>query len=290
MLTINEFRYLKAHTLEQAISLMGKHSDKLNIIAGGTDLVVLMKDRAVTPEYVLDIKPISSCRYIKWDDEGGLRIGALTSVNEILHSDIIKEKYFALYQAAYSLGTTQIRNMATIGGNVCRSSPGADLIPSLIVYGAKLRLAGARGERIVPIEDFFTGPGKNILEQEILSEVQLPVFGKSQRSFFIKLARGGEDIAKVNCAVRTLVENGRFKDVRIAVGSVAPTPVVAKKVEQALVGAGTDDNVISEAIEKLSEDVNPITDVRSNREYRVYVSKILIKRLISLTSKNMREM
>jgi CO/xanthine dehydrogenase FAD-binding subunit len=285
MLTIDEFRYLKAHTLEQAISLIEKNSDKLNIIAGGTDLIVLMKDRVVTPKYVLDIKPISSCRHIKWDDENGLRIGALINVNEILHSDTIKEKYFALYQAAYSLGTTQIRNMATIGGNICRSSPGADLIPSLIIFNAKLRLVGPRGERIVPIEDFFTGPGKNVLEREILSEVQLPVFRKSQRSFFIKLARGGEDIAKVNCAVRTLVENGRFKDVRIAVGSVAPTPVVARKVEQALVGAETNDNVISEAIEKVSEDVHPITDVRSSREYRLYVSKILIERLISLTSK-----
>ncbi|MFC2049573.1 FAD binding domain-containing protein [Chloroflexota bacterium] len=290
MLTINEFKYLKAHTLEQAISLMEKYRDKLNIIAGGTDLIVMMKDRAVTPRYVLDIKPIFACRYIKWDDENGLRIGALTNISEILHSNTIKEKYFALYQAAYSLGTTQIRTMATIGGNICRSSPGADLVPSLIIYDAKLRLIGRRGERIVPIEDFFTGPGKNKLEQEVLSEVQLPVFERSQRSSFVKLARGGEDIAKVNCAVRTLVENGRYEDVRIAVGSVASTPVVAKKVEQALLGKETNDDVVSEAIEKLKEDIAPITDVRSSCEYRLYVSKILIKRLIDLTSRNIREM
>ncbi len=123
MKTLKEFNYLAPQTVAQAVSLLGIYKEEAEVIAGGTDLVALMKDRVITPKYVIDVKPISSLDYIKWDEKEGLSIGALTKICEILNSDVIKEKYFSLYQAAESFGTTQVRNMATIGGNICRSSP-----------------------------------------------------------------------------------------------------------------------------------------------------------------------
>ena len=308
MLTLKAFNYLTPQTLAEATSLLARYKDEAKVIAGGTDLVPLMKERVITPKYLIDIKQISSLDYIKWDEKEGLSIGALTKIYEILNSDIIKEKYFSLHQAAESFGTTQVRNMATIGGNICRSSPSADTVPPLLVFDARVKLvtpegerketyitgpgeaaiksdaqmksAKPKGERTVPLESFFTGPGENVLTNEILTEIQVPPPPRPCGTAFKKLARTAEDLAKVNCAVRIVVTNGKCKDIRIALGAVAPTPVRARKVEQALIGKEINPRVIEEAAVKVAEDIAPMTDVRSNTEYRTYISQILVKRLI----------
>jgi len=261
--------------------LLAKYKEEAKVIAGGTDVVPLMKDRVITPKYVIDIKPISSLDYIKWDEKEGLSIGALTKICEILNSKVIKEKYFSLHQAAESFGTTQVRNMATVGGNICRSSPSADMVPPLLAFGAQVKLVKPGGERTVLLEDFFTGPGENVLKNEILTEIQVPPPPRPCGTAFKKLARTAEDLAKVNCTVRIVVIDGKCKDIIIALGAVALTPVRARKVEQALIGKETSPGVIEEAAGKVAEDIAPITDVRSNAKYRTYISQILIKRLIN---------
>jgi len=261
--------------------MLAQYKEEANLIAGGTDLLVMMKERVKTPKYVIDIKPISALDCLKWDANEGLTIGALTKVSVILNSDVIRKKYFSLHEAAESFGTTQVRNMATIGGNICRSSPSSDLVPPLLAFDAKVKLVGAGGERTVPLESFFRGPGQNVLNNEILTEIRVPSLKGSYGTAFRKLGRSSEDLAKINCAVRITVANGKGKDVRVVLGAVAPTPIRAKSVEQALEGKELNAKAIEEAAGKVAKDISPITDVRSNVEYRTYVSQILVKRLIN---------
>lgn len=129
MKMLEEFFYLTPQTVKEAVSLLAKYKGEAKVLAGGTDLMVMMKDRVITPKYLIDLKSISAIDSLRWDLKEGLRTGALTRIFSILNSDVIREKYFCLYQAAESLGTVQVRNMATIGGNICRSSPSADMVP-----------------------------------------------------------------------------------------------------------------------------------------------------------------
>jgi CO/xanthine dehydrogenase FAD-binding subunit len=192
--------------------MLAQYKEEANLIAGGTDLLVRMKERTKKPKYVINIKPILALDFVKWDENEGLTIGALTSVSTILNSDVIKEKCFALHEAAESFGTTQVRNMATIGGNICRSSPSADLVPPLLALDAQVKLVGAKGERVVPLEGFFRGPGENMLANEILTEIRVPPQKDSYGTAFRKLGRSSEDLAKVNCAVRIVVANGKCEE------------------------------------------------------------------------------
>ena len=176
-----------------------------------------------------------------------------------------------------------VKNMATIGGNICRSSPSADMVPPLVVLGAMLKLVGAKGEREVLIEDFFTGPGTNVLNQEVLREIVIPKGKGRWGSAFGKVMRNSGDLAKVNCAVRVVVSEGTCEGIRIALGAVSAKPIRAKNAENAIQGKKISDAVIEAAAEKVVEDIKPITDVRSTIDYRTEVSKVLVRRLIKLS-------
>jgi len=289
MKTLKPFSYITPQAASEAASLLAKHKEQAKLIAGGTDLLVMMKDRVTTPKHIIDIKSISGLDYVKWDEKGGLSIGALTKISTVASSDVIKENLFVLYEAAKSLGTYQLRNMATIGGNICRSSPSADMIPPLLVLEARLRLSGSEKERMVLLENFITGPGENVLDKEILTEISVPSEKRPYGTAFGKLGRLSEDLAKVNCAVKIVMAGNECEDIKIALGAVAPTPVRARKVEQALVGKRISLEVIEDAVEKVAEDIAPIDDVRSSAEYRSYVSRILVKRVISEAMKRLEE-
>lgn len=281
MNTIKNFNYLAPESAEEAVALLAKYGKEAELIAGGTDLLVSMKNKEVTPKYLIDIKTIPDLNYIHCDENEGLKIGALTEISTVRNSNLIKQRYFSIYEAAESFGTTQVGNMATIGGNICRSAPSADMVPPLLTFDSELKLVGPGGERIVLLEDFFTGPGENVLNNEILTEIKVPSQKEPYGTAFEKIKRTSEDLAKVNCAVKIVINNsGKCEDVRIALGAVAPTPIRARKVEEALIGKNMDDSVIEKAPEKVVEDIAPITDIRSNVEYRTHVSKVLIKRLI----------
>jgi len=281
MKTIKGFEYLTPTKIEEAASLVAKYKREASVIAGGTDLVAMMKDKVVTPRYLIDIRRISGLDYIRYDEGQGLRIGALTSIATIERASIVKEKYVALHEATQWFGTTQVRNMATIGGNICRSAPSADTAPPLLVFDSVVKLCGAKGERTIPLEDFLTGPGENALKDEILTEIKVPAPKGPCQTGFKKLARSAEDLAKANCAVRIVVTDGKCEDIAIALGAVAPTPIRARRVEEIFKGKTIDDDIIGEASERVFEDIAPITDVRSDVEYRTYICKILIKRLVT---------
>jgi len=276
---LKEFMYFSPTTLEQAVSVLDESGNRAKVLAGGTDLLSMMKLRAVTPECIVSLKKIPRLDYIR--DEGNkLIIGAMTTISTILASEIVKQKCLSLHESAQFFGTPQVRNMATVGGNICRSSPSADLVPPLISFDAELRLVGGNSERKLLLEDFFIGPGQNILDSEVLTQITVPLPSRQYSTAFAKLTRNTSDLAKVNCAVKVIVSNGRFDDIRIVLGAVSDRPVRAKKIEQSIINKEITEEVINEAAQKVIEDISPITDARSTAEYRARVSQVLVRRVI----------
>jgi carbon-monoxide dehydrogenase medium subunit len=279
--TLKEFGYFNPQRIDDAISILEALDKKVAILAGGTDLLNQMKLRQVMPEFVLNIKNVKELGYIR--QNRGLTIGALTTITAIRESEAIKKGYTSLYDAAEWFGTPQIRNMATVGGNVCRSSPSSDMVVPLMALDAKLKLVGTKGERTVPIEEFALAPGWNILDREILTEITVPPQEKSFGAAFIKLKRSSADLAKVSCAVRIVVKDDKCEDIRIVLGAVADRIFRTRKAEEILKGGKVTDLKVEEAAKMASQESQPITDVRSTAEYRKQMIEVLVKRLIHLS-------
>lgn len=279
--TIKELKYISPAAVEDVVSALSKYGEEARIMAGGTDLLPLMKHRAVVPKYIISMSKIKGLDYIRVEDSE-LKIGALTKIAAIRRSNLIKENCLSLYEASLVFATPQIRNVATIGGNICRSSPSADLVPPLLAFDAQVKLVGLKGERLISLEGFFTGPGKNVMNQEVLTEIIIPLEGKQCGTAFQKLSRNSSDLAKINCAVKVDISNGRCNEVKIALGAVADRPVRARKTESVFEGKVIDNGIIEQATVTVAQDIAPITDVRSTADYRIEVSKVLVKRLIKL--------
>lgn len=276
---LKEFKYFSPTTVEKVVSILKGYGQRAEVLAGGTDLLPMMKLRMVTPECIVSLNRIAGLDYIREEGEE-LRIGALTRISTLLASDLIKEKCFSLWEAATVFATPQVRNSATIGGNICRSSPSADTIPPLMSFGARLKLLGPNGDRTVLLEDFFKGAGQNVLDRELLLEIVVTLRRGEYGSAFMKLTRNSADLAKVSCAARITVAGGICNDITIALGGVADRPVRAKKVEQAIKGLEIKHELIESAAKQIVEDIAPITDVRSTAEYRAQTSQVLVKRVI----------
>jgi len=276
------FNYLEPATIEEAVSLLSKYDGKAKAIAGGTDLLVQIRNKAIKPEYVVDIGYISGLDYINYDEKQGLRIGALTTIRAIEKSDKLCQVYPVISQAAGLLGSVAIRNVATIGGNLCNAAPSADTAPALIGLSARARIAGSGGERLVSLEDFFTGPGETVLKAgEMLLEIQVPVPPPDTKGMYLKHGRSAVDLATVGVAVIMALESGGVcRDVKIVLGAVAPTPMRAKKAEEVLRGKKVEPALIEEAARVASGEAQPITDVRASAEYRREMVKVFTRRAI----------
>jgi len=276
------FNYLEPATIEEAVSLLSKYDGKAKAIAGGTDLLVQIRNKAIKPEYVVDIGYISGLDYINYDEKQGLRIGALTTIRAIEKSDKLRQVYPVISQAAGLLGSVAIRNVATIGGNLCNAAPSADTAPALIGLSARARIAGSGGERLVSLEDFFTGPGETVLKAgEMLLEIQVPVPPPDTKGMYLKHGRSAVDLATVGVAVIMALESGGVcRDVKIVLGAVAPTPMRAKKAEEVLRGKKVEPALIEEAARVASGEAQPITDVRASAEYRREMVKVFTRRAI----------
>jgi carbon-monoxide dehydrogenase medium subunit len=284
--TLKEFGYLDPKKIDDAVSILEELDKRVVILAGGTDLLNQMKVRQITPEFVLNIKNIKELEYIRQDK--GLEIGGLTTITAMRESKVIKKGYISLYDAAEWFGTPQVRNMATVGGNVCRSSPSSDMVVPLMALDAMLRLVGPRGERTIPIEEFVTRSGENILDREMLTDIVVPQQEQPFGTAFKKLKRSSADLAKVSCAVRIRVKNSRCEDIRIVLGAVADKVFRAKTAEEVMRGEKVTDAVIEEAGKQASQEAQPITDVRSTAEYRKQMIKVLVKRMILLSMERAR--
>jgi carbon-monoxide dehydrogenase medium subunit len=284
--TLPEFEYFAPPSLKDLLELLNS-LEKAKLLASGTDLIPAMREKGLTPKYVVSLKNLTKdLSYIKMDYENGkrvLRIGALTTIHSIEASETLGQKFYILKEAASQLGTYQIRNRATIGGNLCNASPAADMAIPLLALNSRLILLSIEGEREVPIKEFFLGPGKTILKSnEILKEVVIEE-PKSFGSAFLKVSRKAIGLAIVNVACYVELTNGVINDIRVALGAVAPTPVRATNLEKELIGKRINDVDITEACKKVDEDIKPISDVRASKEYRMHLSRVLTERAIRIS-------
>lgn len=277
------FNYLEPATIEEAVSLLAKYDGKAKVVAGGTDLVVQIREKLISPEYVVDIGYISGLDRIDYDETRGLRIGALATIRAIEKSSKICQVYPAISQSAGMLGSVAIRNVATIGGNLCNAAPSADTAPALIGLSAKGKIIGPDGEKIVSLEEFFTGPGCIVCEPgELLVEIQVPVPPSGTKGVYLKHGRSAIDLATVGVAVIMTMEPGAVcRDVKIVLGAVAPTPMRARKAEEVLRGKKVDPALIEKSAQAAADEARPITDVRASAEYRKEMVKVYTRRAIA---------
>jgi len=279
---MHRFEYCAPTNLPEAISLLGQYSSAARLIAGGTDLLTALKERTDRPEYLINLAGLAELCFIRYDPETGLRIGAAVTVRAVEKSDVVRLYYPVISQAAATLASVQIRNLATIAGNICRASPSADLPPALLVLDATVKLAGPLGERIVPLVDFFTGPGKTVLRpDEILTEIRLPPSQPDRGAAYIKHSpRRAMDLASVGVAAAITLETGLCRQARIALGAVAPTPRRSFQAEALLTGQIPTPDLILQAAEAAAAEANPISDVRASAAYRRQMVRVLVRRAL----------
>jgi carbon-monoxide dehydrogenase medium subunit len=277
------FEYLEPNTVDEALSLLGTYDGKAMVIAGGTDVLRQIRDKVIQPEFVIDISGIPGLDLMNYNKGVGMRIGATTTIRSLENATVLQTRYPILSQAARQLGSVAIRNVATLGGNLCNARPSADMAPALLGLNARVKLIGPGRERVVPLEDFFTGPGKTILDRrELMVEVQLPVEQPNTKGIYLKHSiRGSIELAIVGVAAIVALEGKVCRDIRLVLGAVAPTPIRAKRAEEIIRGARIDDALIDEAARVASDESRPISDVRASAEYRKEMVRVLTKRAIN---------
>jgi carbon-monoxide dehydrogenase medium subunit len=280
-MSLPRFEYLAPASLAEACALLAKHQGKAKVLAGGTDLIPQMKKRATTPEFLIGLKNIPNLDYIEFDKSKGLRIGSLATLESVLNSPVVQSNYHVLAEAVGRMATVQVRNLGTIGGNLCNASPAADSGPPLLIHDALMRLTGPKGERTVPLEEFFICPGECTLEPgEILTEIQVPPPPPQSGAVFIKLSRTAVDLSQVCAAALVIPKNGSSQDVRIALGAVAPTPMRARKAEEIIRGKNLEPALFEQAALTASSEARPISDIRSSAEYRTEMVKVLTRNAV----------
>ena len=282
LLGLPEFELLSTDTVEETCTLLSRHGAEAMVFAGGTDLLVKMKHRRTIPRRLVNIKGIPDLNRIGHDERNCLRIGALTTIQAIEASSVIGKKFPALKQAAEVLGTTQIRNVGTIGGNLGNASPSAEFAPPLLTLGASVRCAGRGGERLIPLEEFFVSPGKTtLLQDELLTEVHVPHPPAGAQGIYLKHSLRKMDVAIACAAVLIVLDGDVCRDIRIALGAVGPIPSRARKAEQAirgerLGGERVEIELLEEVARVASDESLPIDDFRGYAAYRRKLVKMLV--------------
>jgi len=271
-----EFDYFVPKTIRETVELLNQYGQEAKIIAGGTDLLVQLKQEKISPSYLINIMKISELSYIK--EDGGLRIGSGTKLREVVEFCAKDEKYAALYEALRSLGKAQVLNMGTIGGNLCNGSPSADTAPPLLVFDSRVKICSDQEEKIFDLEEFFKGVNITAMaSNELMTEIHIPPIKNGMGSAFMKIARVGADISKITCAVAVERHRDICASCRIALGAVAPVPMRAKAAERTLQGNKVDEPLIEKTGQRVAEEIKPIDDVRSTSEYMRHLSTILFK-------------
>jgi aerobic carbon-monoxide dehydrogenase medium subunit len=276
---VKEFAYLEPTSMPQALEWLNTYRARARVLAGGTDLYLRLRQSVFLPDYVIDLKRVPDLDYITATREGGVQIGPTALQESVARSLLIRQMYPALAEAAGWVGSVQTRNRATLVGNLCNASPAADTAPALLSYGAQVKMASINGERRVPLEEFFVGPGKTVLQDnELLAELVLPAPAPHTGAAFFRRTRTAMDIAVVCGAAMLTVADGTCQDVRIALGAVGPTPMRAPRAESALRGQALTEPLIEDASRIAAEEARPIDDVRSSAEYRREMVSILTRR------------
>jgi carbon-monoxide dehydrogenase medium subunit len=280
---MRRFEYFEPKTLDDAVALLSVDDGKANVLAGGTDVLVEIKEDVRRPDYLVNIKKISDMDQLEYDARTGLRFGALVTAREIEISAAVQEKYPGLCQSVREIGSIQIRNRATVAGNICRASPSADTLPPLIADGASVDIYGPEGERVVLLEGIFTGPGRTILQpNEIITEVRVPPPAPHTGSVYIKHGRRkAMELATVGVAVSLTLDGKVCREIRIVLGAVAPTPIRAHQAEAVLRNQPLEQRLIEMAAQAAVNESRPISNVRGSAQYRREMVAVLTKRAVA---------
>lgn len=280
------FEYRAPETIDEAVSLLKEAGGSARPLAGGTDLVVQMKERATRfpyPGTIISLDRVSELRGVDFSDADGLRIGAGATMADVATHPAVRERYTALAEGAGLVGSLQTMNMATIGGNVCNAAPSADTVPPLLVYEAEAVIVGPDGRRTLPLAEFFRGPGETALApDELLAELRLPLPPSGTSAVYRRnTPRKQMDIAVVGVAVALTLSGEAIERARVALGAVAPTPLRAISAEAALQGETANEETFAKAAEAAVQDSSPITDIRASAEYRRRLVKVMTARLLA---------
>lgn len=262
--------------------MLTDYGARARVLAGGTDLLVQMETGRHHPEALIYVGRIPELRQITWDSKEGLRIGATASLRQVENHPAVVEHYPALARGAKEVGSVQIRNLATLAGNVCNASPSADTSPALLAYDAEVEIIGHHGAgRTVPIDEFWTGPGRTSLHPgEMVASIRLPAPPTGLRSYYYKLAvRKAMDLAMVGITVALVPANGTARQARIALGAVAPVCLRARDAEAAVERGGR--SAVEEAARLAEEAVAPIDDHRASAAYRREMVRVLATRALT---------
>jgi carbon-monoxide dehydrogenase medium subunit len=282
--SIDKFEYRVPDSLPEVLKILERETFAGKVLAGGTDLVLQMKQGLVRPSFVVDVKQVPELNKLEWSEQGGLAIGAAVPLSQLLAFTELPKEFGVLLEACALIGSMQIRNRGTIGGNLCNAAPSADSAPPLLCLGAKVVLASSKAFRTIPLDDFFLAPGKTALTaDELLVEIKVPTPpARSAGCYMRHTTREEMDIAVVGVAsfLTLSPQKGRPKKARIALGAVAPTPIRVHTAEAALVGKAVTKEMIEEAAENAAGEASPISDLRGSREYRREMVRVLVRRTL----------
>ncbi len=271
--------YFEPETVKECVQLLDEYGDDARLLAGGTDLVVRMRNRQAKPKAVISLNSIKELQRITKEDDG-LSIGAMARLMDVSKSELLVGPWQVVKEGAGHVSSMQIRNVATIGGNTCNASPSADTVPGLMVLDAKVALSGPKADRVIPLEDFFTGPGKTVLQRgEMLTSFKLSSFPSNTGCSFKKYAiRGDTDISIINVGVRLQLDaDKKIADARLVLGGVAPTPLRVTSAEQLLLGQTLSCELKKAVAEDAAAACSPISDARASKEYRKEMVRVWVK-------------
>jgi aerobic carbon-monoxide dehydrogenase medium subunit len=276
------FEYCRPGTLPEAIALLEQHGDAAKILSGGQSLIPMMKVRLARPEYLIDINQIADLQYIK-EENGYLKIGGLTREADLETSDLVRSKYPIILDTASMIADPQVRNLATVGGNLAHGDPANDHPATMLALGAEIIAVGPRGERNIPVKDFFLSVFTTALEHgEILIEIRIPIPRAGSGGAYLKLERKVGDFATVGVAAQVTVDAaGICQEAGIGLTNVGATPLKANRAEDFLRGKRLDESNIKQAAQLAAEAAQPSSDLRGPAEYKVSMVKELTRRALT---------
>jgi carbon-monoxide dehydrogenase medium subunit len=270
-----EFEYRKPKTLPQAIAILRRHGKRASVLAGGTDLLVWLKEGLASPSALVDVKGIRELHTLGLKSSA-LFVGACVTFTELLESAVVREKLPLLWECSHTVASPGVRNRATLVGNICSAVPSLDGAPALLDYNAVVLVRGPHGRRQIAIADWFTGPHQTALRRgELVLGVNIPLPKKKCGACYVKLGRySGEDLAQVGVGILALAGS----EYRVAFCAVGPVPARARKIESLLHGQPLTDALVRQAQDLLPEEIQPITDIRASKEYRMHMAQVMLER------------
>jgi carbon-monoxide dehydrogenase medium subunit len=279
---MRDFDFVEPASVSEACSLLAEDPEGSVVFAGGTDILVDLKADLRRPGRLVSLGRIGELRGIEIDGDGGLRIGAMTSVNQVARDEGVKQRFPGINDAAMSLAAEQVRNQATVAGNLCMAVPSADMAPILLAHNAAMRVVSPDGERSIPLQELFIGPRQTVLEPaDIVVAIEVPAPAPGTGASSIRQGGRVSLSLPMASAATVLVMDGKVcREATVALGAVAPIPIVAKEAGDAVVGRELTEDVLDDAAERAAAAATPIDDIRATKEYRLELVKVLTRRVL----------